>query len=165
MEGIFETIITIFFVVIFMFGPLVFYYYIGKYFENKHYESIKSREARLINLPLIPSDFKEDDDKIMAAGMVSGAVVIGSDPFKRYVASLVNLVGGRVAVFETLLDRARREAVLRMKEKAANLKADAIINFRIETMSICGGNDAKPMGIVEVMAYGTAVKYTKETQA
>jgi uncharacterized protein YbjQ (UPF0145 family) len=145
-----------------MFVPMVFYYFIGKYFENKHYESIKSREARLINMSLIPSDFKDDDSRIAASGMVSGGVVIGSDPFKRYIASLVNLIGGRVSVFESLLDRARREAVLRMKERAEKINADAIINFRIETMSICSGNDAKPMGIVEVMAYGTAIKYKKE---
>jgi uncharacterized protein YbjQ (UPF0145 family) len=29
-------------------------------------------------------------------------------------------------------------------------------------MSLCGGKQAKPMGIVEVLAYGTAVKYKKE---
>jgi uncharacterized protein YbjQ (UPF0145 family) len=95
-------------------------------------------------------------------GLVTGGVVIGSDPFKRYIANLVNLIGGRVSVFETLLDRARREAILRMKERAAALRADEIVNFRMETMSLCSGNDAKPMGIVEVMAYGTAVRYAKE---
>lgn len=161
MTDMLEIVITIVLFVILTFVPLGLYYFIGKHFENKHFASIKEREARYLQMSLVPSDLIDKNEKIEAMGMVVGTVVIGSDPFKRYIANLVNLVGGRVSVFETLLDRARREAVLRMKEKAAVLHADEIVNFRMETMSICSGNDAKPMGIVEVMAYGTAVRYAK----
>ncbi|MEW6713209.1 MAG: heavy metal-binding domain-containing protein, partial [Candidatus Riflebacteria bacterium] len=152
-------IITIVLVVVFTFVPLGIYYVIGKHFENKHFDSIKKREAQYIDMSLVPSDIVDPQNTIESMQLVTGTVVIGSDPFKRYIANLVNLIGGRVSVFETLLDRARREAVLRMKEKAVSIKADEIINFRMETMSICSGNDAKPMGIVEVLAYGTAVRY------
>lgn len=162
MENLIEIIITIILLVVFTFVPLALYYFIGKHFENKHLDSIKKRETQLIQMSLVPSDIVDSTQQIEAMALVTGGVVIGSDPFKRYVANLVNLIGGRVSVFETLLDRARREAILRMKEKAAALKADEIINFRIETMSICSGNDAKPMGIVEVMAYGTAIRYTRK---
>ncbi|MFZ5951663.1 MAG: YbjQ family protein [Candidatus Rifleibacteriota bacterium] len=159
MEELIEIIITIVLVVVFTFVPLGIYYVIGKHFENKHFESIKKREAQYIDMSLVPSDIADPQKTIEAMQLVTGTVVIGSDPFKRYIANLVNLIGGRVSVFETLLDRARREAVLRMKEKAVGIKADEIINFRMETMSICSGNDAKPMGIVEVLAYGTAIRY------
>jgi uncharacterized protein YbjQ (UPF0145 family) len=103
----------------------------------------------------------DNERKVEAIGLVTGQVVIGSDPFKRYIANLVNLIGGRVSVFEAPMDRARREAILRMKEKALHLRADEVVNFRIETMSICGGKSAQPLGIVEVVAYGTAVRYAK----
>lgn len=162
MTDFLEIIITIILFVVLTFVPLGLYYMIGKHFEKKHFASIKEREARFLQMSLVPSDLVDQEQKIEAMGLVTGTVVIGSDPFKRYIANLVNLVGGRVAVFETLLDRARREAILRMKEKASALHADEVVNFRLETMSICGGNDAKPMGIIEVMAYGTAVRYSRD---
>jgi uncharacterized protein YbjQ (UPF0145 family) len=162
MEDLLGIVFGIVIIVIFTFGPLALYYFIGKHFEKKHLASIKQREAQFIQMSLVPSDLIDSDKNIEAMGLVTGQVVIGSDPFKRYVAGLVNLVGGRVAVFETLIDRARREAILRMKERASQLHADEVVNFRLETMSLCGGKQAKPMGIVEVLAYGTAVKYKKE---
>ncbi len=162
MENLLELVFTLVFVVLFTFVPLGIYYLIGKHFEKKHFASIQKREAQFVQMSLVPSDFVDQSQEIEAAVLVTGTVVIGSDPFKRYIANLVNLIGGRVSVFETLLDRARREAVLRLKENAARIHADEVINFRMETMSICSGNDAKPMGIVEVMAYGTAVRYAKK---
>ncbi|GAB4280266.1 MAG: heavy metal-binding domain-containing protein [Candidatus Rifleibacteriota bacterium] len=161
MENPLDLIVPIVLIIVFTFAPLGLYYLIGKHFEKKHLASIREREAKFIQMSLVPSDLIANNKKVEAVSLVSGTVVLGSDPFKRYVANLVNLVGGRVSVFETLLDRARREAILRMKEKAAAIRADEIVNFRMETMSICSGADAKPMGIVEMVAYGTAVRYQK----
>ena len=161
MDDLLGLIIVVFLFALFTFGPLAIWYFVGKHFENKHYASIKERERKYLNLSIVPSDFLNDETPVAGTGLVTGAVVIGSDPFKRYVGSLVNLIGGRVTVFESMIDRARREAVLRMKEKAAKLGANEIINFRMETMSINGGKTGKPLGIVEVLAYGTAVKYAR----
>ncbi|MDF3037266.1 MAG: hypothetical protein K0S28_2540, partial [Paucimonas sp.] len=66
------------------------------------------------------------------------------------------IVGGPVQSYETLLDRARREAILRMKESCPD--ADQIINLRIETSSISEGAK-NTVSSVEVLAYGTAVYY------
>lgn len=141
--------------------PLFIWYKIGKHAEDKHFASIIEREKKMINLAFTPSDAIDPGRKVEAVGLVTGQVVIGSDPFKRYVANLVNLIGGRISVFEAPLDRARREAILRMKEQAIQLKADEVVNFRMETMSISGGRNSEPMGIIEVVTYGTAVRYAK----
>jgi uncharacterized protein YbjQ (UPF0145 family) len=58
------------------------------------------------------------------------------------------------------LDRARREAILRMKESCK--KADEIINLRIETSSISKGR-GRSIGSVEVLAYATAL-YREPTE-
>ena len=68
---------------------------------------------------------------------------------------MINLVGGRVTVYESLMDRARREAILRMKEEAGS--CDMIINTRLETMTISNTSN-KSTGTVELLAYGTAIK-------
>ncbi len=161
MEDVLGLIIGIVFFLIITVAPLFIWYKIGKYSENKHFSSIAEREKQMINLAFSPSDMLDAARQVEAIGLVTGQVVIGSDPFKRYIASLANLVGGRISVFEAPMDRARREAILRMKEQARDLRADEVVNFRMETMSICGGKNAQPLGIVEVIAYGTAVRYAK----
>lgn len=161
MESLLEIALTILFFLILTAVPLFIWYKIGKYFENKHYESIRRREMQMVELAFTPSDTVDSGRRVEAMGLVTGQVVIGSDPFKRYIANLVNIVGGRIAVFEAPIDRARREAVLRMKEQAIKMQADEVVNFRMETTSICGGKSQQPMGIVEVLAYGTAVRYEK----
>jgi uncharacterized protein YbjQ (UPF0145 family) len=89
--------------------------------------------------------------------LVSGTVVISSDYFKQFVAGLRNLVGGRFRGYETLLDRARREAILRMKEDARRSGYHVIVNVKLENTSISGGRQGA-MPAFELLAYGTALK-------
>ncbi len=161
MQDLLEVAIGIVLFILLTIVPLFIWYKIGKHFENKHFADIIEREKRMVDLAFSPSDQLDTSRRVEAIGLVTGQVVIGSDPFKRYIANLVNLVGGRVSVFEAPMDRARREAILRMKEQALELLADEVVNFRMETMSICGGKSAEPLGIVEVVVYGTAVRYAK----
>jgi uncharacterized protein YbjQ (UPF0145 family) len=91
--------------------------------------------------------------------LVTGSVVVSVDYFKRFLAGLRGLVGGEVKSYGTLLDRARREAVLRMKEEAIRKGYDAIVNVRLETSRLASGRrDGKGTAGVEMLAFGTAVK-------
>jgi uncharacterized protein YbjQ (UPF0145 family) len=56
---------------------------------------------------------------------------------------------------ETLMMRARREAVLRMAETAKSNGAVAVHNIRLVSSNL--GNSSSAMGGCEVVAYGTAV--------
>jgi len=129
-------------------------YAVGTVVEKKHYQSLKEREERLLGLPVVPSENMAESQRIERAEMVYGSVVVGTDYFKLVFAGLRNLLGGHVSAFETLLDRGRREAILRMKEKVSD--ADIILNLRIESCQI------SQTGTVEVLAYGTAVCYKKQ---
>ncbi len=133
---------------------LVTGYTFGTIIEKRHFRSIREREAALVHLPTIMLKKPIDETEIKESRLVNGSVVISIDYFKKFVASLVNFFGGRVATYETLLDRARREAILRMKEDAEG--ASEIVNIRIETSSITK-NAAQNIGAVEVLAYGTAI--------
>ena len=62
-----------------------------------------------------------------------------------------------MTAYETLIDRARREAILRMKEDCP--QASQIINVRIETASISQNASKGTIGSVEVLAYGTALTF------
>ncbi|XOB61263.1 YbjQ family protein [Campylobacterota bacterium DY0563] len=132
---------------------LIMGYLFGTLAERKHYKSIKKREQEFISLPTIMLKKPLNNENIIDSRLVNGSVVISIDFFKKFVAALINIFGGNISTYETLVDRARREAILRMKEDATD--ANEIINIRIETSSI--SKNAKAIGTVEVLAYGTAI--------
>lgn len=124
--------------------------------EKKHYQRIIAREKNATDIIIITSKYAPDD--IRGGGeVVTGNVVIASDYFKRFVAWLIGIFGGRLNVYESLLDRARREAILRMKDEARAQGANLIVNVKFETATL---NDIqkRQSAMVEVLAYGTAVK-------
>ncbi len=130
----------------------------GTWVEKRHYRSIIMREQKLIKMAVITSEARFPDGKVKESGLVVGSVVISIDYFKRLLAILRNLFGGRVKSYESLVDRARREAILRMKEAAQKQGASMIVNMRLETSTI--GNSAngkRQVGSVEAIAYGTAI--------
>ena len=144
--------------VVFVVGMLVLAFTIGTLVERAHYKSIRARENELRNILVFPIRTPPAHMMDRRTAMVCGSVVIGMDYFKATLASLRNIVGGRVGSYETLFDRARREAVLRMKEEARGLNAEAVLNVKFSTANIHSGNkENKGFGCVEVIAYGTAV--------
>jgi uncharacterized protein YbjQ (UPF0145 family) len=137
---------------------LVLGYVFGQFAENKHYKSIIEREKQTLSMPVMTLKTVPEQFSHAETHLVSGSVVISIDYFKRFVAALRGLVGGRLKSYETLLDRARREAILRMKEQALEDGSKLIMNVRIETASINKNSGSKQsVGSVEVVAYGTAI--------
>lgn len=140
---------------------LVICYFTGSTIEKNHYKKIKTREVALYKSPCMTygKSFAKSP-KIKNSYLVSGSVVIGCDYFKSFLAGLRNLFGGNVSAYESVLDRGRREAILRMREYARARSAHAIINTKIETVML------DPLGTKQnpkvcVTAYGTAIEYDK----
>ena len=135
-------------------------YFAGTHAEKKHYQSIEKREDEYLNLLAVTlKNPGVDDSRVVQAELVYGSVVISIDYFKRLLAALRNIFGGRVEAYESLIDRARREAILRMKETAQG--SDMIVNVRVETSSIGKSTNKKSVGGIEVVAYGTALTLRK----
>tara|TARA_Y100001947_G_scaffold19392_1_gene14024 strand:+ start:143 stop:613 length:471 start_codon:yes stop_codon:yes gene_type:complete len=137
---------------------LLLAYFLGSQLESNHYKSVREREAAtkdmvVINFPRFPFEVE-----IERADLVMGSVVVSHDYFKRFLAQLRIIVGGRIKAYEPLLDRARREAVLRMKEQALARGHHTVVNIRLETSRLAnsqrGGNGTAG---VEMLAYGTAL--------
>ncbi|BBD09111.1 YbjQ family protein [Desulfovibrio ferrophilus] len=140
---------------------LIVGYVVGTFFERRHFRSLEQRERASINLPMVcAKTLPFAPDKAEAVAVVSGSAVISVDYFKRFLAWLKNFFGGRIKSYETLLDRARREALLRMKEQVPD--ADYIVNVRIETASISKSKKKNGVSCVEAVAYGTAVRLRKD---
>ncbi len=131
-------------------------YIFGRIAEARHYKSILRREQQYRNVVAVASKIPPIGEQLEASILFSGSVVISVDYFKRFLAGLRTLVGGRVVAYESLLDRARREALLRMKKEASKVGANKVFNIKLETSSI-SKNARGGVGSIEVLAYGTAL--------
>ncbi|MFT6302790.1 MAG: hypothetical protein ACI9XK_004402 [Granulosicoccus sp.] len=131
---------------------LVLGYLFGRVAERRHYKQIIKRESETQHLPVVASRYPPVDREYTQR-LVTGNVVIASDYFKTFLANLINIFGGRVTPFESMLDRARRESILRMKDEAIQMKAAYVFNIKFDTTRIATGKVAA----MEVVAYGTAM--------
>jgi uncharacterized protein YbjQ (UPF0145 family) len=134
---------------------------VGSANEAAHFRRLDAEEQELAHI--LMSDMKRLPDNWQATDMrlVTGDVVIATDYFKVFVAGLRNLFGGRIRGYEKLMERARREAVVRMLRQAQAAGANAVWNVRLATSTIQGKQQGKSAG-VEVMAYGTAFRVAGE---
>ncbi|WP_372654751.1 YbjQ family protein [Halobacteriovorax sp.] len=130
---------------------------IGAYNEQRHLKSLRERERATLSVKL--NNLKKIDipnGDIVEQRLAVGGTVVSIDYFKLIVAGIKSLFGGRLRGIESLVSRARREAVLRMKEDAIDY--NLIVNVRIETSSISSDIGRRSVGSIEVLAYGTAIK-------
>lgn len=124
-------------------------WYFGTRAERGHLKSLIIDEQKYQHIQASSERFYEPKG-VNESILVVGSVVIAQDKFKQAVAAILSLFGKNLTVYETLLDRARREAVLRAKRQANDAGCRALYGLRFEMTEVEGG--------VEVLAYGVAVK-------
>lgn len=144
----------------FFVGLLLIGFVFGRMAEQRHFRALATAESQLrdilvFNGKRLPPGADAAFDHSL---LVCGSVVVGEDYFKRIAASLKSLVGGRLTAYESLMDRGRREAVVRMKREARKAGATMVFNVRFETSSLAEASPGKQaMFSAEFLAYGTAL--------
>ncbi len=131
---------------------------VGKISERNHYKSIKKREGEWLNVPALTAKTYSGDLPVQRSEMAVGSVVVSVDHFKRLFMNFRRIFGGEVCSYSPLIDRGRREALLRMKESCP--EANMFLNCRLQTSTISNGK-GKSTGCVEVIAYSTALHLRK----
>lgn len=129
----------------------------GRFLEKKHYENIVRRERESLHIPAVTFKALSDENSIKSVSLAAGSVVVSVDYFKRFLAAFRMFFGGELGSYASLIDRGRREALLRMKESCP--EASIFLNTRLETSSISKGNKSQKIGSVEILAYSTAIVY------
>ena len=124
-------------------------WYFGTRAERGHLKSLIIDEQKYQHIQVSSERFYEPKG-VNESILVVGSVVIAQDKFKQVVAAMLSLFSKNLTVYETLLDRARREAVLRAKRQANDAGCHALYGLRFEMTEVQGG--------VEILAYGVAVK-------
>jgi len=85
-------------------------------------------------------------------GVVTGLTPRTRGVLGKFIAGIESMLGGEVTAFTTELEKARVEAIDRMKSKALALGANAVVGLDMETSDLGLG-----AGIVVISATGTAV--------
>lgn len=130
----------------------------GTITEANHFANLKRREAEMAAIVLTNLKRPAIDGPVVDSRLVSGHVVISTDYFKSLCASIRRLVGGPIRSYESLMERGRREALLRLKADAAAMGAHLVLNVRLVTMTVARTKTGNGITGVEILAYGTAVR-------
>ncbi|ERL54308.1 YbjQ family protein [Psychrobacter aquaticus] len=139
------------------YAPFVLLFAAGWFFgsrhERQHLAQLRVAEQELGHIIVSSERFYRPKLAANSEGeLVLGSVVIAQDYFKMIIARVLSLFGKNLTTYETLLDRARREAIVRMRTEANAKGYTHIYGVRLEVTNI---NQLGSM--VEAIAYGTAV--------
>ena len=143
------------------YAPLLVLFLVGWFFgarhERQHLARLAIAEAKLSHIMVSTERFYVPNTVADSRGeLVLGSVVIAQDYFKMVIAKVLSFFGKNLTTYESLLERARREAVVRMRMQAQQKGYNHIYGLRFEVSNI------NQMGsMVEAIAYGTAVHTLK----
>lgn len=134
------------------------WYFFGHRAEKNHYKRIIEKEKELIDIVVLT---KTDVKNLNAETweIVYWTIVVSIDYFKKFISSFVKIFWWRINAYESLLDRARRDTLVKVKQQAKDAWCNAIANLKIETSSISKWQKWQ-IGSVEILSYATAVKIT-----
>jgi uncharacterized protein YbjQ (UPF0145 family) len=136
-----------------LFGVGLVGWTIAAWFERRHINSMSKRETPLQNITI--NNLKNSlNCEPQAATLVIGSVVVAHDYFRTLIIFFRKLVGGNIRHYERLVDRGRREALIRLKEEADLCGINQVINVRFTTTAISG----RFLHAVEMVAYGTGIQ-------
>jgi len=125
---------------------------VGRIKIRNHRKWLDTQDKFLEDIRLHNIKYKQSTESTAETFLVTGSLVLSIDVFRRLIATFIQIVGGEINNYSDLLDRGRRDALLRMKADARNVGAHDIYNIKIQSASI-GANRG-----IEILAYGTAVK-------
>jgi len=132
-------------------------FFVGRWRERRHFASLNRRERQFTDVGIVNLKTVPNPETVRNAVLVSGDAVIATDYFKGFASKLRGIVGGEMRSYETLMERARREATLRMLRQARDIGAAEVWCVRYETSNIRSSGRNNPGVSVEAFAFGTAI--------
>ena len=131
--------------------------YIGIYYGKLSiicgiiYGKIKNIGVK-VKMIIVNTDYISGKETEML-GLVKGSTIQSKNIGRDITQSFKTLVGGELKAYTDMMNDAREIATKRMIEEAQRIGADAVLNVRYASSAVMAG-------AAEVMAYGTAVKFT-----
>ena len=141
-------------------------WFTGSAVERRHFRSLAIRERETSGMLVSQlKSFPASRAGSPPPCLVVSQVVIATDYLKSFLAGLRKIIGGELRSYRSLVERARREAILRLVEEARGLGYDAVCNIRIESSDVGGSERGKGATMVTLLASGTAYHAARESAA
>ncbi len=140
-------------------GPLVVLGLIGTYAERRHIANLVRREAATTKILATQTRrCMTAAEQSLTPTLIVAEVVIATDYLKQFFAKWRNIFGGEVRSYSTMLERAKREALLRLKEEARQKGYNAICNVRVDSADVGGSALQRRVAMAAVLASCTAYR-------
>ncbi|HPY74580.1 MAG: heavy metal-binding domain-containing protein [Planctomycetes bacterium] len=140
--------------------PFLFMFYIV-HKERKHLSYLEEEGEKYKSIIISTQKSIPEEYQNGTGQLICSEYALGSDKIKYIFSQYKSIFGGEIKSLTKQADRARREALLRLKKEAVRLQADCIINVRVIGINIENPNvaSANEKGVGSyIMAYGTALK-------
>jgi uncharacterized protein YbjQ (UPF0145 family) len=132
--------------------------FIGGYIERRHFRRLDAREAA--NGSFLITQLKSYPFAVAgpaAPTILFGEAVISSDYLKTFLGGIRKIFGGEMRSYQSLLVRARREALQRLVEDAQSQGYNAVCNVRYASTDISGASKSRRRAVmVTILASATA---------
>lgn len=141
---------------IFVISLIVWGYFRGSRNYKAHIKQLDFEEQQVKDILIFATKYPDQSSSLpLDPILVAGSAVISVDHFRYFLSSLRKFVGGNYSVYEDLTLRARRQAIIRMKQQAQKYNTQMIFNVKYQTTPLSNQQQGE-MPQVEVLAYGTA---------
>ncbi|HMO14133.1 MAG TPA: heavy metal-binding domain-containing protein [Pirellulaceae bacterium] len=141
---------------------LVAAFALGGYVDRKHLANLAERERLCQSIQLSQSQhFFSPHFGGSPPQIVTAETVVANNHFKRFLASWRKFFGGEIKSFHVLVERARRETLMRLVENAQQQGFNALCNVRLDSVDIGGNTTAQGMSCICIL--GTATAYHSST--
>lgn len=146
---------------------LVGAFFAGNWIASRHEADLAARAKAVASIRM--TDMKRLIDPVIGPcppTLMTSEVVIGIDHFRGFLGKLKNIFGGEVRSYQSTLDRARREVIMRLLEQAHAHGYNALANLRVDFVDISGNAMmAQKASSVSIIASATAHHAGSSAQA
>lgn len=134
-------------------------FFAGNVSASRHEKSLLERQETVAHIHTTDLNRFSQPDPTIQANLFTAEVTLGIDHFRGFLGRLKNIFGGQIRSYQKTLDRARREALMRVIEQAHFAGYNAVANLRLEFVDISGkANRVKRASMVTIIAYGTGYR-------
>lgn len=160
-EDMILTIMIASFGILFTVGPLLFSWLVGNWHQKRLVTELLAREMAMSRDPLTTLSTPVGDRSIVASDLVFANIVTAPSIWQLMLAGWKTLFGGRLNNIDKMVGWGRAEVMHRLREAAVASGWDDVINVRIETSTLtqASSSNKKRRASVELVAYGTGVRY------
>ncbi len=135
-------------------------FFVGGWTERSHFKRLDERESK--NGDFLITQLKTYPEVVLhetPPAMLVSEAIIACDYLKSFLGKIRNLFGGEIKSYQSLLVRARREALQRIVDQARAAGYNAICNVRFENADVGGNTASKKKGAVMATILASATAY------